>query len=115
MGDRDHVALMQAHDHLPITIAQVAHQAVVESAIPRPRIERDEGDIEPAEHLRGDITLSSHRRLAVVEFRPIDVVQSDIPHQRSTLHVSMRTADEAARNRASSFSPSEPLLISYML
>jgi hypothetical protein len=57
--DRDRMIFVQANNDAGILVAEVVNQAIVKSAITRPRVEADERNIETPQHLRGDVASPS--------------------------------------------------------
>ena len=70
------MVLMQAEKNAGVLIAQMIDQGIVEAAIGGARIEADERDIEPAQHLRRDIAAPANRFVR----RSLGLVQ---PHAHS--------------------------------
>ena len=63
MRDGDGMLFVQAEQDLGPFVAQVIDQAVMQPAVTCAGIERDEGDAEAAEHLRGDVAAPADARV----------------------------------------------------
>ncbi len=55
LSDRNRRLLVQAQQHLRPRVAEIVHDAVVQAAVARSRIEREEGNVERAQHRRNGI------------------------------------------------------------
>ncbi len=72
MRDRDGMIFVQAENDAGILVAEMVNQAVVKSAIARPWVEADKGDVKTAQHLRGDVTAPSDLVVGL-SFNPIQL------------------------------------------
>src|SRR5713101_5041495 len=70
--DRDRMLLVEHHQHLRRSIAEIVDEAVVQMPVTRTGIERDEFDSEPPQHL-GDYVAAPFEPDGLIRRRPLDI------------------------------------------